>query len=157
MENLKIALVMIVLLIVALFFVKNCTQADKPIIIHNSTEKIQGKTDTVFQYDTIIRFIKGKAIIQYRDRPETTEVNGKAVIVNPFVAKIDTAIGKDSFRIKYSYPLNEFELKYKRYDSIQYLSRTDTLKTTNTIIESNPWYEYLIYVLGGFVVGYQIK
>lgn len=148
---------MIVLLIVTLFFVKNCTKSEKPIIIHNSTEKIQGKTDTVLKHDTIYLAFKGKGKIEYEKKPVETEVNGKAVIVNPFVAKLDTAIGKDSFKIKYSYPLNEFELNYKRYDSIQYLTRTDTLKTTNTVIESTPWYEYLIYCLGGFAVGYFVK
>lgn len=158
MENLKIALVMIVLLIVALFFVKNCTKSEKPIIINNPPITIKGKTDTILKYDTIYLYFKGKGKdIVYDKKPVETEVNGKAVIVNPFVAKLDTALGKDSFRIKYSYPLNEFELNYKRYDSIQFISRTDTLKTTNTVIESKPWYEYLIYCLGGFAVGYFLK
>lgn len=155
MENLKSYTILVLIGIVIILLV--LTKCSEPALKQIETTIYKpGRIDTVIQERIVYSGFKGKGKVKVDDKPIEAEFNGKAYIVNPFVAKLDTAIGKDSFRIKYSYPLNEFELNYKRYDSIQFITRTDTLKITNTIIEteSKPWYEYLIYAIGGFTVGY---
>jgi len=158
METIKTTVAMCFILIVALCLAKYCTKSDKPIIIKESIEYKTGKKDTVLLFDTIYYALKGKGKIVY-DTTFVDSTNGVAVIVNPYSSTLDTIIGRDSFKIKYSYPINEFEFAMKRYDSISYIKQVDTIhyKQIQVVTEPTSWFNYIIAGVGGVVVGLVVR
>lgn len=125
---------------------KDCCGGSKPKIIDN-TIYIQGKTDTLIKYDTNFVYLRGKGKIQwlidtiYRDSIYPTK---------PFISTLDTILNKDSIVITYSYPKNDFTLNIRRFDSVMFINRVDTLNITKTQIEEKTnW----LYVIGGSVIG----
>ncbi|MCX6146060.1 MAG: hypothetical protein NTW25_02250 [Candidatus Kapabacteria bacterium] len=151
-KNIVIVIVLILISLFALFIMKSSNSK-------STTIYLKGKTDTVvkLKHDTIT--LQGRGIIEYRDKTIYVEINGKKTEVTPFEAKLDTLINQDSINIKYNYPVNVFDLTYKRHDSIITINKTDTLKTVNTeyVKDNTKWYENLIYGVGGFVIGLVVK
>lgn len=147
MEKLKsYSIVILIVTVIILLFMKDCCGDPKPKIIDN-TIYIQGKTDTLIKYDTNFVYLRGKGKIQwiidtiYRDSIYPTK---------PFISTLDTILNKDSIVITYSYPKNDFTLNIRRYDSVIYINRVDTLNITKTQIEEKTnW----LYVIGGSVIG----
>lgn len=150
-NDLIIVTAIIILLSIILF---KFTSNDVKTIVYKP-----GKTDTIIVLKPDIIVLQGHGKIEYRDKTVYVEIEGKKKEVTPFEAKLDTLINQDSIKIKYNYPVNLFDLYYKRHDSIITITKTDTLNTINTefVKDNTKWYENLIYGIGGFVIGLVIK
>lgn len=148
MEAIKSNIIAILCIIcIVIFTLHKCSESDnKPKVIDTIIYK-EGKIDTIIKYDTLLTYIRGKGKIQWLPIYIDTGTNKT---VEPFISSLDTCIKKDSFKISYSYPINEFTLNVKRYDSTIYIKQVDTLHISKMeITEKTNW----IYVIGGSVIG----
>lgn len=146
MEKLKsYSIVILVGIVVILLFLNDCS-GTKPKVIETTIYE-QGKTDTLIKYDTNYVYLRGKGKIQWLI---DTVYKDSIYPTKPFLSTLDTVLNKDSMTITYSYPKNDFTLNMRRYDSILYINRTDTIRYTKTHYETETnW----LYVLGGSVIG----
>ena len=146
METIKsYSIVILVGIVIILLFLNDCS-GTKPKVIETTLYK-EGKTDTLIKYDTNYVYLRGKGKIQWLI---DTVYKDSIYPTKPFLSTLDTVLNKDSISISYSYPKNDFTLNIRRYDSILYINRTDTIRYTKTHYEKETnW----LYVLGGSVIG----
>lgn len=129
--------------------------------------QLGGSTDTVEQTPTGVRI---DTVWQYVQRPPLL-IAGKARIrtvydtvwagdsvwvrdtmytTPPFVAELDTIVGKDTASMRYTYPRGEFELSLRRApDSVRVEFKTVTVKDND-----REWWHDGVMLLGAFAVGY---
>ena len=148
METIKSNLIaFLCIAVIVLFTLHKCSESEKPPKVIDNTIYIEGKTDTLIKYDTSFVYLKGKGKIQWLI---DTVYKDSIYPTKPFISRLDTILNKDSISISYSYPKNDFTLNIRRFDSILYINRTDTIRYTKTHYETETnW----LYVLGGSVIG----
>lgn len=141
--------------VIVLLSLKDCSSFQngnnsKPI---ETTIYKQGKTDTVIKYDTSFVYLKGKGKIQWLI--DTVVYTDSVYISKPYISTLDTVLNRDSIVITYSYPKNDFTLNIRRYDSVMYINRVDTLNITKTEIikEAPPFWHYMLTGLLGVSLG----
>jgi hypothetical protein len=124
-----------------LFFVQQC----------NSEPKVEIKyiEKTKYYYDTtIIDGIAPPPIIIKKNIPivriDTVYLDKKDIIINPFSVCIDTVEQKDTLRVCYSYPEQNFSVVLKKTPPI---IKVITI-TKDNYIESSDWSKVLYFVAG---------
>lgn len=106
--------------------------------------------------DTVTKVIDHEPIhIVAKARVVRDTVTQKDTIyqVRPFIASIDTVVGRDTASIRYAFPQHEFSLLLKQAaDSVRYETRTITL----TSYEKREWWIDALTHLGVGALGYAI-
>lgn len=98
-------------------------------------------------------YITGKARVEYVY--DTLYSKDTVFQTKAFVAKLDTAISKDTVGIQYAFPQQTFSVVLRRAaDSIRY--ETKTVYVTNTVRE-RPWLEYIGAAAIGMAAGYTMS
>lgn len=117
------------------------TKPAEPIYIDTGKAKIVYRTKYIKKIDTII-------VHNYGNGQDT-------IYTSPsFVARLDTIVNQDTFKIKYFYPENYFNFRLNRkFDTL----RAITIFKDKVIFENKrSWWEYLATFAGGIVLGYLI-
>lgn len=97
-------------------------------------------------------YITGKATVTYV--VDTLYQKDTVYQTKAFVAKLDTAIAKDTVNVQYAFPQQTFSVVLRRAaDSIRYETRTVYIQ--NTSVE-RPWLEYMGAAAIGLGAGYLI-
>lgn len=106
--------------------------------------------------DTVTKVIEHEPIhIVAKARVVRDTVTQKDTVyqVRPFIASIDTVVGRDTASIRYAFPQHEFSLLLKQAaDSVRYETRTITL----TNYEKREWWIDALTHLGIGALGYAI-
>ena len=101
-----------------------------PVIIHDTMRLTRTRTDTVYRHDTIIRRV------------------GSEYIAPPFIATLDSVVGRDTVSATFEYPSAAFRLALRRApDSTYTITRYVTLPC-----EPRPmWLDVLSHIGAGLV------
>ena len=106
--------------------------------------------------DTVTKVIEHEPIhIVAKARVVRDTITQKDTVyqVRPFIATIDTVVGRDTASIRYTFPQHEFSLLLKQAaDSVRYETRTITL----TNYEQRAWWIDALTHVGIGALGYAI-
>lgn len=106
--------------------------------------------------DTVTKVIEHEPIhIVAKARVVRDTITEKDTVyqVRPFVASLDTIVGRDTASIRYTFPRNEFSLLLKQApDSVRYETRTISMTTH----ERRPWWIDALTHVGAGTLGYVI-
>ena len=118
---------------------------------------IKGQThvvkDVVVVHDTLIREIHHEPIYIVEAKADTVLITNHdtLIVVKPFIASLDTIVGRDTAHVDFAFPQYTFSVAISRApDSVQIV--TQTIHITNQRV--TPWYEYAGCVLAGGALGY---
>lgn len=114
------------LALIAFFMSGNAFQMVNPKIEIQKIETVVKDTSAVLELKKVkaeLSYLRANPEIKYKkakaSKPEilkdTVFIEGEQFIVPNFTASIDTLINKDSLRVSYEYPLNQFDIFIKKH------------------------------------------
>jgi hypothetical protein len=101
----------------------------------------------IWKSDTIMKVLPQKIVEIRNAKPKIIYLKDTIIETQPFIAKLDTIIRRDTIWAEYVFPENSFSLGY-RSQSDSLLQITNTMTKTETY-----WVEKAAYLLGGILFG----
>jgi|DewCreStandDraft_4_1066084.scaffolds.fasta_scaffold02152_7 uncharacterized membrane protein len=110
--------------------------------------------ETKIVFDTIFREIPSKPIILQKVKMQYEKVRDTIILTQPFIAKLDTIMDKDTVKAMYEYPENLLSLEiYKKPDSIMF----QTITIYKEKSKSEEWWEKPVIFITGIASGFIIS
>ncbi len=112
------------LALIAFFMSGNAFQLINPKIEIQKVETIIKDTSAVLELRMVeaeLAYLKVNPIVKYKTRyldvpkKDTIYIRGEQFTVPHYTASIDTVINKDIVKVKYEYPLNQFDIYIKKH------------------------------------------
>jgi hypothetical protein len=101
----------------------------------------------IWKSDTVLKVLPQKIVEIRNAKPKIIYLKDTIIETQPFIAKLDTIILRDTIWAEYVFPENRLSLGY-RSQSDSLLQITNTMTKTETY-----WVEKAAYLLGGILIG----
>lgn len=122
------------------------------LLFNNS--RVNNIIETQIKFDTVYKEIANEPIIIEKIVAKTHYVRDTLIITQPFVAKADTIMQRDTIRLMYSFPENYFAMQYFPKPDTMLIPR-QTIITTQQ--KKRTWWEIPVCVVSGAAVGWLLS
>lgn len=114
-------------------------------------EKLIIKDSRQIVYDTVYREVPRVPIIITKVKPKIVHTSDTIISSVPFIASMDTIIGRDTVSANFEYPANLFSLALRmKPDSV----RIETVKLFEQVSKEREWWELPLGILTGALIGF---